>query len=173
MSNVSLRRYAIIILAIIVLAVISYSIIWHFAVTYSTYFRLTVLEFFWYGATFGLLGCLLLVFLGLIGFIVFKPKPKWGKSTLFAIFALLASMGIVWSLANVRTNTALEVFWYSATAGFLATLLFVCIGLIAFLVYKLTENKRARAEIDRESIDSLKKEKRKNKKLEETTERED
>ena len=142
-SNVSLKRCAIIILAIIVLAVIICSIIWHFAVTYSTYFRLTVLEFFWYGATFGVLGCLLLVFLGLISFLVFKPKPKWEKPTLFATLGLIASMVIVWGLANVRTNTALEVFWCSATAGFLATLLFVCIGLIVFLVYKLAEDKRA------------------------------
>ena len=134
----ALRKYAITVLAITILTIISGSIVLHFAKT--KYY--TGSEIFWYGAIAGFLGCLLLVFLVLIGYLVFKPKAKWRILTLFAILVLLALViGIVWSFAKGQFYTGSDVFWYGAIAGFLATLLLVCLGLIAFLAYRLMKKK--------------------------------
>ncbi len=65
------KRFAILGLILALLASVI-AIIYHFAKT--NYY--TASDIFWYGAIAGFLGGLLLVFLVLIGFLVFKLKVK-------------------------------------------------------------------------------------------------
>ena len=70
-----MRKYTVLV-AILVLLASAIAIIYHFAK--ANYY--TGSDIFWYGAIAGFLGCLLLVFLVLIGFLLFKLKTKWGIS---------------------------------------------------------------------------------------------
>ena len=65
------KRFVILALILVLLAS-AISIVYHFAKT--NYY--TASEIFWYGAIAGFLGCLLLVFLVLIVFLVFKLKAE-------------------------------------------------------------------------------------------------
>jgi hypothetical protein len=60
----------------------------------------------------------------------------------YAIVILAAISGsIVWYFATTDFATHSDIFWYGVIAGFLATLLMLCLGLIAFIAYRLLKKK--------------------------------
>lgn len=76
-----------------------------------------------------------------------RSKPSIGIVSNMSLrkyaIAILAIIGgfIVLHFATTKYPTHSDVFWYGVIVGFLATLLLICLGLIAFLAYRLVKKK--------------------------------